>query len=56
MHVYMVYIFKTQNEFSAACLDNTALPIDLENAVKAVRIGAALQESFINQFNFKAYL
>lgn len=44
------YAFVTEaNEFSAACLDNTALPIDLENAVKAVRIGAALQESLITQ-------
>lgn len=44
------YAFVTEaNEFSAACLDNTALPLDLNNAVKAVRIGAALQESLITQ-------
>ncbi|KAJ5194128.1 hypothetical protein N7472_006594 [Penicillium cf. griseofulvum] len=44
------YAFVTEaNEFSASCLDDTALPIDLNNAVKAVRIGAALQESMITQ-------
>ncbi|CAI7613908.1 hypothetical protein PCG10_004570 [Penicillium crustosum] len=43
------YAFVTEaNEFSAACLDNTALPLDLNNAVKAVKIGAALQESLIS--------
>ncbi|KAJ5804996.1 hypothetical protein N7474_010883 [Penicillium riverlandense] len=42
------YAFVTEaNEFTAACLDNTPLPLDLESAVKAVRIGAALQESLI---------
>lgn len=33
------------NEFTAACLDGTPLPFKLEGAVKAVEIGAALQES-----------
>jgi myo-inositol 2-dehydrogenase/D-chiro-inositol 1-dehydrogenase len=33
------------NEFTAACLDNTPLPMKLANAVKAVEIGAALQEA-----------
>ncbi|KAJ5787738.1 hypothetical protein N7457_002728 [Penicillium paradoxum] len=37
------------NEFSAACLDGTALPIELGDAVEAVRIGAALQEALITQ-------
>ncbi|EIT80008.1 putative dehydrogenase [Aspergillus oryzae 100-8] len=36
------------NEFTAACLDNTELPVQLEGAVAAVRIGAALQESLIS--------
>ncbi|KAJ5347147.1 hypothetical protein MYU51_019797 [Penicillium brevicompactum] len=44
------YAFVTEaNEFSAACLDDTALPIELDSSVKAVRIGAALQESLITQ-------
>lgn len=33
------------NEFTAACLDNTALPFKLSGAVQAVEIGCALQES-----------
>lgn len=33
------------NEFTEACLDNTPLPMKLTNAVKAVEIGAALQEA-----------
>ena len=33
------------NEFTAACLDNTPLPMKLTNAIKAVEIGAALQEA-----------
>lgn len=33
------------NEFTAACLDNTKLPFKLANAVQAVKIGSALQES-----------
>ncbi|CAG7943290.1 unnamed protein product [Penicillium salamii] len=36
------------NEFTAACLDNLPPPMSLEGAVKAVRIGAALQESLIS--------
>ncbi|THX24295.1 NAD(P)-binding protein [Aureobasidium pullulans] len=35
------------NEFAAACLDNTALPLKLRNAVKAVEIGALLQEALV---------
>ncbi|KAH0378982.1 NAD(P)-binding protein [Aureobasidium sp. EXF-12298] len=35
------------NEFTAACLDNTALPLKLRNAVKAVEIGALLQEALV---------
>jgi myo-inositol 2-dehydrogenase/D-chiro-inositol 1-dehydrogenase len=35
------------NEFTASCLDDTELPVKLEGAVAAVRIGAALQESLI---------
>lgn len=33
------------NEFTAACLDNTKLPMKLSGAVQAVKIGCALQES-----------
>lgn len=33
------------NEFTAACLDNGELPFELANAVKALKIGSALQES-----------
>jgi len=36
------------NEFTAACLDNLPPPMSLEGAVKAVRIGSALQESLIS--------
>lgn len=35
------------NEFTAACLDNTPLPMKLSNAVKAVEIGAYIQESLV---------
>ncbi|KNG85370.1 NAD-binding Rossmann fold oxidoreductase family protein [Aspergillus nomiae NRRL 13137] len=38
---------KEANEFTAACLDNTPLPIKLTNAVKAVEIGAYLQEALV---------
>ncbi|KAJ5569757.1 NAD-binding Rossmann fold oxidoreductase family protein [Penicillium hispanicum] len=42
------YAFVTEaNEFTAAVLDNTPLPLELPAAVQAVRIGAALQESLI---------
>lgn len=34
-------------EFTSACLDNTPLPLDLNSAVQAVKIGCALQESLI---------
>ncbi len=33
------------NEFTAACLDNTPLPMKLAGAVQAVKIGCALQEA-----------
>ncbi|OCL13498.1 NAD(P)-binding protein [Glonium stellatum] len=39
---------KEANEFTAACLDNGPLPIKLTNAVKAVEIGAALQEALVS--------
>lgn len=35
------------NEFTASCLDDTAPPLQLDAAVKAVTIGCALQESLI---------
>ncbi|KAJ5908076.1 hypothetical protein N7495_000758 [Penicillium taxi] len=35
------------NEFTASCLDNTAPPLELDSAVRAVRIGCALQEALI---------
>ncbi|RMJ25501.1 Rossmann fold oxidoreductase [Aspergillus sp. HF37] len=42
------YAFVTEsNEFTAAVLDGTELPLKLEGAVQAVRIGAALQEALI---------
>ncbi|PKX98834.1 putative NAD binding Rossmann fold oxidoreductase [Aspergillus novofumigatus IBT 16806] len=42
------YAFVTEaNEFTAACLDNKDVPVKLEGAVQAVRIGCALQESLI---------
>jgi hypothetical protein len=36
------------NEFAAACLDDTALPIKLNNAVKTIEIGATLQEALVS--------
>lgn len=36
------------NEFTAAVLEGTALPLDLRAAVQSVRIGAALQEALIS--------
>ena len=38
---------KESQEFADACLNNTPLPIKLSNAVKAVEIGAALQEALV---------
>ena len=35
------------NEFVAACLDGTPLPLKLRNAVKAIEIGKALQEALV---------
>ncbi|KAL9126849.1 MAG: hypothetical protein Q9217_004176 [Psora testacea] len=35
------------NEFTAACLDNLKLPMELTAAVQAVKIGCVLQESLI---------
>jgi len=42
----MAFVTET-NEFTAACLDNTKVPVKLSGAVKAVAIGCALQESLI---------
>ncbi|KAK9778714.1 putative Oxidoreductase [Seiridium cardinale] len=36
------------NEFAEACLENKPLPLKLSNAVKAVEIGAALQEALVS--------
>ncbi|KAE8148027.1 hypothetical protein BDV25DRAFT_159083 [Aspergillus avenaceus] len=42
------YAFVTEaNEFTACCLENTPVPLRLDGAVQAVRIGAALQEALI---------
>lgn len=38
---------KEANEFTAACIDDTKLPMKLSNAVKAVEIGAWLQEALV---------
>jgi len=35
------------NEFTAACLDDTPLPVKLSNAAKAVEIGSYLQEALV---------
>ena len=35
------------NEFTAACLDDLALPMKFSGAVQAIKIGCALQESLI---------
>lgn len=35
------------NEFTAACLDDTKVPVKLTGAVQAVKIGCALQEALI---------
>jgi len=43
------YAFVTEaNEFTACVLEDRALPLDLNDAVLSVRIGAALQESLIS--------
>jgi myo-inositol 2-dehydrogenase/D-chiro-inositol 1-dehydrogenase len=39
---------KEANEFTAACLDDTLLPLKFQNAVKAVQIGAWLQEALVS--------
>lgn len=36
------------NEFTAACLDGEKLPMRLDGAVQAVKIGCALQESLVS--------
>jgi predicted dehydrogenase len=36
------------NEFTESCLDNKALPLRLSGAIKAVEIGAALQEALVS--------
>jgi myo-inositol 2-dehydrogenase / D-chiro-inositol 1-dehydrogenase len=38
---------KEANEFTECCLDDKPLPLKLTNAVKAVKIGAALQEALV---------
>jgi hypothetical protein len=38
---------KEANEFAAACLDDTPLPMKLGNAAKAVEIGSTLQEALV---------
>lgn len=35
------------NEFTAACLDDTPVPLDIGNALKALQLGKWLQESLI---------
>ncbi|KAF2854703.1 NAD(P)-binding protein [Plenodomus tracheiphilus IPT5] len=39
---------KEANEFAAACLDDTPVPLEFQNAVKAVQIGAWLQEALVS--------
>lgn len=39
---------RESNEFTDACLDDTPLPTKLTNAIKAVEIGAYLQEALVN--------
>ncbi|KAJ0421787.1 hypothetical protein BJY00DRAFT_281773 [Aspergillus carlsbadensis] len=42
------FAFVTEaNEFTASCLENTPVPLKLDGAVQAVRIGGALQEALI---------
>jgi hypothetical protein len=36
------------NEFAEACLDNKPLPLKLTDAVRAIEIGAALQEALVS--------
>jgi myo-inositol 2-dehydrogenase/D-chiro-inositol 1-dehydrogenase len=43
----MAFVQET-NEFTAAYLDDNSLPMKLSNAVKAVRIGAYLQEALVS--------
>ncbi|OAG00507.1 NAD(P)-binding protein [Paraphaeosphaeria sporulosa] len=40
---------KEANDFAAACLDDTPLPMPIENAVKAVQIGSWLQEALVTK-------
>jgi predicted dehydrogenase len=39
---------KEANEFAESCLDDKPLPLKLVNAVRAVEIGAALQEALVS--------
>ncbi|KAF9730509.1 hypothetical protein PMIN06_010188 [Paraphaeosphaeria minitans] len=39
---------KEANDFAAACLDDTPLPMPIDNAVKAVQIGSWLQEALVS--------
>jgi myo-inositol 2-dehydrogenase / D-chiro-inositol 1-dehydrogenase len=45
---YREAFIQEAQEFTACCLDNTAVPVPLKGAVKAVAIGCALQESLIS--------
>jgi myo-inositol 2-dehydrogenase / D-chiro-inositol 1-dehydrogenase len=45
---YREAFIQLAQEFTACCLDNTAVPVPLKGAVKAVAIGCALQESLIS--------
>lgn len=39
---------KEANEFTAACLDDTAVPLEFQNAVKVVKIGSWLQGALVS--------
>lgn len=44
---FEVAFVQEANEFTAACLDGTPLPMRLDNAAKAVEIGSYLQEALV---------
>ena len=46
---YMEAFITEANEFTQCCLEDLPLPMEVEGAVEAVRIGAALQESLITE-------
>jgi hypothetical protein len=39
---------KEAAEFTAACLNNTPVPLEFQGAVKAVQVGAWLQEALVS--------